>query len=395
MKLKKLLAVLLCTIGAAAQPADSLANRRNETLAEARALKSIFKTDAAIEKLSELVEPGSFDEEVLSELADCHFQNGDYETALGSYQMLALRSPGNLLYKIKLMQLYFRLKAYQQSAAAGCDVLSRDSIPAVAALTGDAFNLAGQADSALLYYRYALEKKPRNEAVVSKAANILLAKKDYDQVISMTKGFLELDPENMTVNPILGLAYYLKGDYEPACETFEKQASLGDDSYSTHFYLGQSYWHTNTTYRAEEELLKAWAIDSSDANLAWTIAAVKSDARTRNFTREIRPWLDKATALLQPDSSLVSKIHQQYASGYYRINDFKQAIAHYETAYRNNPSFISALSTIGYCYEQLKQYKKALEWYEKYLAVAKPGTRGYEYVKESIEYVKGKIFMEE
>ena len=69
------LAAALLAGAAAAQPADSLARRA--ALTEARYLKSIYKTDAAIERLSSLIRPEAFDEEVLSELADCHFTNGD------------------------------------------------------------------------------------------------------------------------------------------------------------------------------------------------------------------------------------------------------------------------------------------------------------------------------
>ena len=43
------------TAFAAAQPADSLALQRKEALADARYLKSIYKTDAAIERLSIIV----------------------------------------------------------------------------------------------------------------------------------------------------------------------------------------------------------------------------------------------------------------------------------------------------------------------------------------------------
>ena len=74
---------------------------------------------------------------------------------------------------------------------------------------------------------------------------------------------------------------------------------------------------------------------------------------------------------------------------------FGEAIAHYQEAYRYNPSYIQALSTIAYCYERQKKYKLALEYYEKYLKVARPGTRGYEFAKKSIEYIKGELFMEE
>ena len=72
-----------------------------------------------------------------------------------------------------------------------------------------------------------------------------------------------------------------------------------------------------------------------------------------------------------------------------------EAIAHYQKAYGYNPKFISALTNIAYCYEQKKDYKSALEWYEKYLKVAKPGSRGYNFATQSVKYLKGELFMEE
>ena len=391
LSLAVLAAALLSGV-AAAQPADSLARRA--ALAEARYLKSLFKTDAAIERLSGLVTPGVVDEEVLSELADCHFVNGDYETAAGTYQLLSLHEPDNLLYRIKQMQIAFRMKDYLASASLGRNILARDSIPAVAALAGDAYNLAGLTDSALVCYRQALALKPRNEAVVSKAANLLLTAKDYDGVLSMTGDYLAMDPDNFTVAPIRGLAYYLTAQYDSATVVFKRLEDLGADNYPLHYYLGQSYWHTNVTYEAERELLKAWALDSSDANLAVSIAAVKTEMY-RPFDKQVKPMLEKAEAMIRPDSAMVSRIHQQYGASYYRLEQFDLAIPHYQEAYRYNPSFIQAISTIAYCYERLKKYKEALDYYERYLKLARPGSRGYEFAKKSIDYIKGELFMNE
>lgn len=39
--------------------------------------------------------------------------------------------------------------------------------------------------------------------------------------------------------------------------------------------------------------------------------------------------------------------------------------------------------------------EQAIAWYNKYLAVAKPGTKGYEFATERIAYLKGELFMEE
>ena len=384
-----LLWVVVCVpLGAQTTPRDSV-------LAQARYLKGIYKTDEAIEALSSLVRPGSFDEEVLSELADCHFQNGDYQGAAGTYLLLSSHSPGNILYKIRQMQTYSRLKAYPQSIQAGREAVRLDSIPAVLTFIGDGFKQLDQADSALWYYMRSLALRPGNESTVAKAVNILISTKRYDEAVSVTASFLAGDPDNTLVAPLQGLAYYRKEDYDSAVDVFKRQEDIGNDSYAVHYYLGQSYWHTKLIYRAEEELLAAWRADSSDVNLAYSIAAVKSEAY-RPFEREVKPWLDKAMEMLQPNPVMMSRVHQQYGLGYYRKQgSWAEAIEHYKEAYRYNPKLISALSTIAYCYEIQKDYKQALEWYNKYLQVAKPGSKGYEFAAKSIEYLKGELFMEE
>ena len=261
-------ALLVCAATLQAQT-----THRDSVLAEARYLKSIYRTDDAIEKLSALVQPGAMDEGVLAELADCHFQSGAYEDAVGTYFLLSSKAPDNILYHIRLMQAYSRLKAYSQSIHAGRAVLQRDSIPAVLSFVGDSFRQLEQVDSALWYYRRSLAQKPMNETVLSKAVGILIDKEKYDEAIAQSEPFLAEDPDNMTIAPLQGLAYYRKGDYETASKIFQRQEDIGNDTYPIHYYLGQSYWHTLVIYRAEQELQKAWQIDSSDVNLAYSIAA--------------------------------------------------------------------------------------------------------------------------
>lgn len=86
----------------------------------------------------------------------------------------------------------------------------------------------------------------------------------------------------------------------------------------------------------------------------------------------------------------------------YRMQESVEVLAgvdaarkYYELSYKYDPRNISALSSIGYCYERMKNYDKALEYYERYKKVGKPGTAGYRFVEESIEYVKREKFMEE
>ena len=368
---------------------------RDSVLVEARHLKNIYKTDEALDMLSALVKPEEFDEQILSEMADCLFQSGDYESAAGTYFMLSARVPGNVLYKIRQLQIFSRLKAWPQCINTGREILQLDTIPAVLNVMGDSFRQMEQSDSALHYYREFIAVRPMNEGVVSKAIGVLLDTRDYDGAIAQADAFLAEDPDNATIAPLKGVAYYRKSDYDTAADIFQRQEDIGNDTYPVHYFLGQSYWHTKVIYRAERELMAAWQIDSSDVNLAYSIAAVKSEA-VRDFEEEIKPWLDKAWDMVQPDPAFLSRLHQQYGLGYYKRQDsWDKAIEHYKEAYRYNPEFISALTTIAYCYEAKKDYKNALEWYEKYLKVARPGSNNYNFALKSIEHVKGELFMQE
>jgi len=394
VRLILIVSLLLPSVLTAAQETDSL-SLRNAAIEEVRQLKNSYKFEEALDRLSSLQDLFGNDETILSETADCHFQNGNYENACLMYIILSKINPQKIMYDVRQMLCTYRMKNYPSAIALGKTILRRDTIPALISLVGDSYNYLKQTDSAIVYYTAALSVKPSNESVVNKLAKIYLDREEYDKAISVTDSLLVLDPDNMTVAPIKGLSLFLKGDYDPAIEILERQLKLGNDSYGVHYYLGQSYWQTNVMYRAEEELVKAWQIDSSDVNLALIIAAVKSDSHD-SFDTGIKPWLDRAAEMLEPDHATLSRLHQLYGRGYYGRHDgWEKAISHYKEAYRYNPKFISALSTTAYCYEQLKDFKTAIEWYKKYLAVAKTGSNGYDFAKGRLEDLEAELFMQE
>lgn len=101
--MQKLLSIILtincfCQLIASAQ-SPMLMKDRNATIEEARYLKSIYKTEDAIELLSGLISPGQVDEEVQNELADCYIQAGDLDAAASTYSTLLLMKPESILYR--------------------------------------------------------------------------------------------------------------------------------------------------------------------------------------------------------------------------------------------------------------------------------------------------------
>lgn len=387
-------ALALAVLAPAQEQQTDSTQERASVFAKARSLKSIYKTDEAIAMLSSLEVAGTFDEELVSELADCYFQTGSYPKAAELYDSLSVCVPDNVVYKIRQMQTAFQMKAFRRSISAAHKVLQQDSIPAVLAYTGNAFRQMQESDSALWYYRRSLALRPDNEAVVSYAMNILIAQEKYEEAISMADVFLADHPGNNVVAPVKGVALYRNEDYTSAVEVFQQQEDLGNDIYPIHFYLGQSYWHLDNLDRAEQEMLCAWQIDSTDVDLAFSIASVKVESHLP-FEEEVLPWLQKVEEMLMPDPIKMSRMHQQYGHCYYRKADWDKAIAHYKEAYRYNPKFKSALAAIGYSYQVKKDYKHAVEWFEKYLAVATPDTDNYNSIKEHLDNLKAEAFMEE
>ena len=142
-----------------------------------------------------------------------------------------------------------------------------------------------------------------------------------------------------------------------------------------------------------EELQKAWQIDSSDVNLAYTIASVIMDSG--QGIDAAKPWLDKAVEMISPNPTTLARIFREYALGYLRSEKFTSAIDYYSRSYELDKDSFSALSSIGYCYERLKDWKHAKDYYELYLTRAKKGSSGYNFAVESLDYVKQQLFMEE
>ena len=384
--------ILSCIIGYG--QTDCTGTRARQSVENARQLRRLFKTDEAIDTLMAALQYNISDIEVLTELAECHTSAGNTEEAFVWWTMLSNMQPENLQYQIAQAQLLYREKAYEECAETCKRIIAKDTIPNILAMTGDAYRYAGKADSALVYYNRFLKIKPFHAKTVSKKADILLAAGKHIEVLEMTRSFLDAQPDDMTILPIHGLALHLGKKYRQSLAAFEKLQFLGDSTYSTHYYLGLNHYMMDNILQAEREFEKAYQIDSSDVTLVYHLADTKS-RRYYGTNPEVEHLYDKALKMLEPDPIMMHNIYGSRAMSFHRAEDFRTAIRYYEQSYRYNSKNISALSSIGYCYERLKEYDKALEYYERYLKLGKPGSKGYQFVEESIAYIRQEKFMEE
>jgi len=370
------------------------ASARGLVLRKATLLRRMYCFDEAADALSSLLRPESMDVEVLGELADCNYQAGWFEDAAKLYMILTQVRPDDLGYQVRYMSLASRAKAFDDVISRGRSVLQRDTLLPILTLVGDAFNQTERRDSAMRYYSAALRRRPHNASVVGKMSNILLERKDYDGALKLAEDYLELEPLNIDILRIKGLAYFLKGNWMLSADAFETAIEQGDDTYAPHYYAAQDYSHLKMYRDADPHFMRAWQLDSTKASLAMEIAANKTHCVV-GYEKEIKPWFEKALKMMEPDSTLMSSIYQNYGLAEYSRQNWDRAISLYQKAYEYNPKYISAVSTIGYCYEQKKDYRRAVEYYERYLKLAKPDSKGYKTIEEALRFVRAERFMEE
>ena len=375
---------------------DDEAAIRELSLQKARCQKKMLRYDAAAETLASVMKPGVMDVEVAGELAECHVSSGKLADAFLLYNLLSLQHPDNLYFSIQKASLLFKMNDFEGCLDEGKAICSRDSIPSVLSLVGASALKLGQVDTSLAYYRKALRLNPLNPGTVTSISNILLGKKDYDGVIDLTKGFLEEVPDNLSVGQILGVAYYLKDDQDNAYEVFKQLRKDGDESYGTMFYSGMNALSLNRFTVARECFGNAWQIDSTDAKLAtnYAISLFKDNMVPKNQIAAKRLLL-RAVELTDPDPVLMYKIHNGLAQLYYNVSDVNNALPHYEKAFSYYPEDKGLLISIGYCHEVRKEYKTALQYYERYLKEGKENTKNWNFAKQAITHIKSELHMQE
>ena len=369
----------------------SLAPLAAQDLTAVRELKQLWKYDEAIAALTQMMAEQGPRPELLEELADCHFQSGNSAEALDQYTLLARMQPDKLLYQIRLMSLLYRGRQYDAAIEIGRGILQRDSITQVVSLLGDAFNQQERRDSAEWYYRAALARRPHSESVLNKLCSILLGREQHDEVLALADAFLAEEPDNLTLLPVRGIARFAKKRYDDAEADFKHMNELGEDGYAVHYYLGQCAQKNGLLRDAEREFKLAWERDSTDVNVALTIAQLISDAHKDGWEL----WYDKALAMLQPDPKVInatSIAHQNYALSAYKNGDFDLCVAEYKKMLEYNPKHYAAYYMIAQCYEIKKDYKTALSWYKKALPYFAEGTRGREIADTGIQRMEAELF---
>ena len=105
---------------------------------------------------------------------------------------------------------------------------------------------------------------------------------------------------------------------------------------------------------------------------------------------------DKGIELLQPDPDAMYRFYSAYGYWLVKKERFDEARDKYIAARSYDPERLTVLPSLGYCYERLKDWKNAAIYYKEFMDRAENKESDvYNFTKEALDYVNGKLFMEE
>ena len=244
-------------------------------------------------------------------------------------------------------------------------------------LTHDAFReLAlgyqkqGDTDSYIYWASQLLGRFPMDAEIVA-GLILAFAKNDQPQngIICGLKYTLK-DSTNILVNRALADAWFMNRDFTAAAKLYDKLLQQGDSVFNTLYSAGMSYTQIDSLERAYKCLLPAFALSQMQhAGCAYRLGVVCVD--TKRYEEGLR-YLDLATQLMQPDTTIMKAITLSRGEGYYLTEHYAEAIAMWKEHLAYNPTSIATYFNIANTYALLLEDKEqAKPYYQQFLDLAR------------------------
>lgn len=334
------------------------------------ALVSVLSAKGEAFAKKKVVEPVAPDTlQLLIQAGDSLMQRYNTFEALKFYQQ-AFAMKDTLESRTKLADCYYKRGNYSQTA----DLLK--NVPA-GDLTHEAFR-----QLALSY-----QKMGENEAFIFWASNLTTRfPMDGEIVAGLTlaharanqpeKGivcgmkYCQRDTTNILVNRALADAWFMNRDFRAASKVYERLLQQGDSTFNTLYSAGMCYTRLDSLELAYKHFMPAFLISGMQhAGCAYRLGVVCVD--TGRLDEGIG-YLDLATKLLLPDTTIMKAITLSQGEAYYWMRQYDKAIEAWKKHLAYNPTSIATYYNIANAiYYYLPNRQQAKTYYERFLELAR------------------------
>ena len=338
----------------------------------AKALRAMNRYPEALKEWNSLLEADSTNTKVLIELAECYKLVGRTSEATSCYEKAVSMHPENIYFRQHHIRALLATENYEKARNACHAWLDKDSLSATAfKLMGMAYE--GMVDNpdaltnAFMSYNAAYRIDSLDAQTVAHIASIFNNNEQFQDAVDVTEKYRLTDTLNIDVNRQNAKAYCFLKDYPSAIKRYEALKAMGDNSFTTLYYLGVSHYGDNWVYGAYDNLSVAHKKAPNDVNVLYYLG--KAAARS-SWKEEGVGYLKEAIEIVTPTDSLMAKLYDGLVECYRYSNksDPYEKIEAMKKLYSYNKKY-TLFYNIAYTYDHQKDYANAVHYYEKYMAL--------------------------
>lgn len=272
--------------------------------------------------------------------------------------------------RLKLADCHYQRANYRQTTELlknmPEDSLSHDAFRELAL----SYQKQGDTDSYIYWASQLLGRFPMDAEIVA-GLILAFAKNDQPQngIICGLKYTLK-DSTNILVNRALADAWFMNRDFTAAAKLYDKLLQQGDSVFNTLYSAGMSYTQIDSLERAYKCLLPAFALSQMQhAGCAYRLGVVCVD--TKRYEEGLR-YLDLATQLMLPDTTIMKAITLSRGEGYYLTEHYAEAVTAWKEHLAYNPTSIATYFNVANTYALLLEDKKqARPYLQQFLELAR------------------------
>lgn len=309
--------------------------------------------------------------------AQAYSKLGDHAKASTIYQSIFENDSTQILARIELAKSYYSGQKYRMAIPVYLGLLEED--PGNYAFNkelGMAYQNIDSLKKAIWYMHLATNINNRDQGLIAKLTTLLNKEGDYAQALNVVKLGRMHDSTSTPLISLEGYCYYLLQNYKPAIDLFSLARSYGDSSVFTAKYLGISLIYNKEEKSAIPIMDKVFQADSTSNNCYYLGMAHHGIEQYDTALQYFRLTQE----LMEPTPTVVASVYKYIAGSLYFLGKYQKALDNYLLAYKFDPSEYTVLYNIGSVYDHyLNQKKKALGYYEKFLAKS-----GFEFSEEGM-----------